>query len=378
MSLRVNQTLLSEIREYGSVNVNACFNCGNCTAICPLSETGTPFPRKTIRYLQLGAKDKLLNGLEPWLCYYCGECSETCPREADPGEAMMTARRYLTAQYDWTGLARLFYESPVWEFVALGLVSAFVIALFYFFHGPIVTDRVELLTFAPVHWVEPADWLLAFVLGALIMSNVYRMYRVTMSGYPGILSQPMLYIREVKTLLLHLLTQIRYYQCTRKKYWVNHIFIMTGYATMFLLVVVFLRWFETDNIYPLYHPQRLLGYYGFFALTYGCTVALIGRIKKSDPFHVYSHLTDWMFLILLLLTSITGMAVHVLRYLDMPLPTYYMFAAHLAIGVPMLAVEVPFSKWGHLAYRPVAMYLANVQARAAELKTKVAAESQAA
>jgi len=30
--------------------------------------------------------------------------------------------------------------------------------------------------------------------------------------------------------------------------------------------------------------------------------------------------------------------------------------------VPMLVLEVPFSKWGHLAYRPYAMYLAAVQA----------------
>ena len=29
--------------------------------------------------------------------------------------------------------------------------------------------------------------------------------------------------------------------------------------------------------------------------------------------------------------------------------------------VPMLVLEVPFSKWSHMAYRPLAMYLAEVQ-----------------
>src|SRR5450756_2620656 len=41
--------------------------------------------------------------------FYCGECSKMCPRKANPGESMMAMRRYLTAQYDWTGLARLMY-----------------------------------------------------------------------------------------------------------------------------------------------------------------------------------------------------------------------------------------------------------------------------
>ena len=176
MSIRVDPTLRSELRQYGAVDIDACFNCGNCTAICALSETGVPLPRKTIRYLQIGAKDRVLEGLEPWLCYYCGECTATCPREADPGEAMMALRRYLTAEYDWTGLGRLFYRSKVWEFGALGLVAAVVLIGFYLFHGPMVTDRVELLTFAPVQGVEIIDWAVALLLGGLLLSNVYRMY----------------------------------------------------------------------------------------------------------------------------------------------------------------------------------------------------------
>jgi hypothetical protein len=33
---------------------------------------------------------------------------------------MMAVRRWLTAQYDWTGLAKRFYTSKKWEFGALG------------------------------------------------------------------------------------------------------------------------------------------------------------------------------------------------------------------------------------------------------------------
>ena len=43
------------------------------------------------------------------------------------------------------------------------------------------------------------------------------------------------------------------------------------------------------------------------------------------------------------------------------MPTYYTYVVHLAVAVPMLVIEVPFGKWSHLAYRPLAMYFVNVQ-----------------
>lgn len=46
-------------------------------------------------------------------------------------------------QYDWTGIAAKFYTSPKTEVRAFLGVGLFVILLFLFFHGPVVTDRVE-------------------------------------------------------------------------------------------------------------------------------------------------------------------------------------------------------------------------------------------
>ena len=112
---RVDPTLLHELKEYGAVGIEKCFNCGNCTAICPLASDEYAFPRSVIRRAQIGEKERMKSQLDPWLCYYCGDCSETCPKGAEPGETMMAARRWLTAQYDWTGLARKFYTSVTWH-----------------------------------------------------------------------------------------------------------------------------------------------------------------------------------------------------------------------------------------------------------------------
>ena len=99
----VVQTVDSDFRNvlarFGATSVIDCFNCGNCTAVCALSEGNTPFPRKLIRYAQLGLKEKLVQSPEPWLCYSCGECSATCPRDARPGETMAALRRMRPADH---------------------------------------------------------------------------------------------------------------------------------------------------------------------------------------------------------------------------------------------------------------------------------------
>src|SRR5450756_2147583 len=97
---RMDPALSTELAAFGGTTLGRCFSCGNCTAVCGLSKGDTVFPRKIIRYLQVGLSDRLLESPEPWLCYYCGTCSETCPRDAEPGELMMATRRWLVSKYD--------------------------------------------------------------------------------------------------------------------------------------------------------------------------------------------------------------------------------------------------------------------------------------
>ena len=110
MSYRADPNFLLELKEYGNINIESCFNCGNCTAVCPLASDDVTFPRRIIRFAQLGLVDRLLSSRELWMCYYCGECTQTCPRQADPGEFMAATRRYAIARYDRLGIARYLIE----------------------------------------------------------------------------------------------------------------------------------------------------------------------------------------------------------------------------------------------------------------------------
>ena len=374
MSVIVDPNFMKDLKAFGLSDANKCMHCGNCTAICPLSERDTTFPRKLIKYAQMGMKDKILKSPEPWLCYYCGDCSDNCPRGADPGEFMMAMRRYLTSKYDWTGFARKFYTSEVFEIIAVAIVAILVGLLLVFFHAENPNmEHAYINSVWPAGAVEIGDIIMGTILALLLLSNTYRCAKFVMGDQ--LFKVPLgVYIRNAWELVVHFLTQKQFKECTDKMQWFVHLMIMTGYATIFLLVVGFLAggihviglsWeplqFQRDVIYPLWHPWRLLGYYSTFAILYGTTYAIIGRLKKSKAPYKSSHGTDWMFLILLQLTTLTGIFIHFTRLLDLPMPTYVLYVIHMMVAIPMLVLEVPFAKWAHLAFRPVTLFLMKVK-----------------
>jgi ferredoxin len=377
MATRVDPNLMHEIKEFGAVGIEKCFNCGNCTAICPLTSDDYPFPRNMIRMVQVGQKDRIKQHIDPWLCYYCGECSETCPKGAEPGETMMALRRWLTSQYDWTGLSRKTYTSKIWMVGMLILAVVIVVVLAALLRGPMITTEVALNTFAPVEIIHTADLILAAVLGFFLLTNLARMYFMVMGRDHKIPIK--VYGSEAWNLVVHLVTQRRFSECDNSRQrWVNHLILVAGYGMMFLLIVVFLSWFQTDNLYPIYHPQRWLGYLAAGALIYGGIEAVLGRIQKRDQMHKYSHPSDWLFPILLVLLAASGLVIHFVRYAGLPMATYYAYVAHLAIMMMLYVTVGPMGKWAHLIYRPFAVYFQAVKSRAKGVQEEFAVATSAA
>ncbi|MDH4210958.1 MAG: 4Fe-4S dicluster domain-containing protein [candidate division WOR-3 bacterium] len=67
--------------EPGGENIKLCFACGICTASCPIREVDNRYnPRKIIRMVLLGMKDRILKSDFIWLCSSCYACSERCPQ----------------------------------------------------------------------------------------------------------------------------------------------------------------------------------------------------------------------------------------------------------------------------------------------------------
>ena len=360
-----DRKFLRQARECGG-DFNKCYQCATCVSACSLSNEQYAFPRRQMLLAQWGMKDELLADPSPWLCFYCGDCSKVCPRGANPAENMMSLRRYLTTQYDWTGISRLMYSSAVWEFGALALVAALVALLFTlpqnFGFGllrhstPQALTTVMLDKFAPVWMVHKADIALALLLAFLLLTNAFRMLTFLTRGRHIPLR---VYVRQLRELVVQGAFQLRWKACNDSqaaRNWLRHFVLVTGYVTMFTLVVVFLPWFQVED--SSFQWTSFLGYYATLVLLLTTVWILWDRAQKKSEMHRFSHLSDWLFPILLFLTALTGILVNIFRLADLPMATYVTYAIHLMIAVPMLVVEVPFGKWAHLAYRPLAIFLA--------------------
>lgn len=372
MSYRADPTLLDELKKYGSVEIESCFNCGNCTAICPLSTETDNFPRRAIRFAQLGLRDRLLSSKELWLCYYCGECTETCPREADPGEFMATARRYAIAKYDSTGLAKLLYTAPGLSVILLVVLAVLIGAFFYILRGPINVTSLSLFEFIPSELIHKVGILSGIVILWAILFGMGKMfYRVQKSyDYPKG-TRFNWWSALWKSMTTEILGQTRYRQdCDNDQpqkpwyaqKWFIHASSLWGFlgllvATALNYLLELLSVKITGTWVPLWYPIRLLGTVSGIFLLYGTSYAMIKRIQKNDTAYLRSTLSDWVFLILMWLSGVTGFILEIAVYLPVVYTwTYWMLLAHLIV-VGELLLLIPFTKFAHAMYRSLALYL---------------------
>ncbi|MBN1853585.1 MAG: 4Fe-4S dicluster domain-containing protein [Pirellulales bacterium] len=360
MAIRVQPKLIDELVLYGAEDVQNCYHCGNCSAVCPHTDAVFNFPRKPMRHLQMGLEERLQSSLEPWLCYYCGQCSTQCPRGAEPGETMMSLRRWLTARYDFTGIASLFYRSWKAEVLAIGIVALLTAIGFFtfgFLQGDIHTyDGPD--AFLPSSSVHIFDWAMAWVLFALLMMNVIRMWWFTTASRENLRVPVWSYLKHLYLLPLHFFTQKRYGLCEHKGPWRLHLVLVLSYVTMLVLIMFFLHQMQSGP--SIVWPAHGFGYLASIGLLITVIYALRGRFKKTQVHMKHSHESDWIFIVMLLLVTVTGIVQHVLHRTGADLPANVAYVAHMMFVVPMLVLEVPFSKWSHLAYRPMAMYLGEV------------------
>jgi len=84
-------TLKLQVEEVTGVIMSHCYQCGKCTAGCPLNEEMDIMPNQILRMLQLelpGYEDKILSSLSIWLCLACDTCYSRCPQEVKLSKVM--------------------------------------------------------------------------------------------------------------------------------------------------------------------------------------------------------------------------------------------------------------------------------------------------
>lgn len=376
MSYRADPNLLTELKKYGDAEIEACFNCGNCTAICPLSTETDNFPRRTIRFAQLGLRDHLLASKELWLCYYCGECTDTCPRQADPGEYMATARRYAIAKYDRLGLSKLLYTSPVLSVIFLVVLAVLIGAFFYAFRGPMDGTTLRLFEFIPSELIHNAGIVSGVVVILAMLLGMGTMFGQARKSLPYPEGTRLNWIGALwKSLGGEVLAQNRYRQdCEASspakpwyvQKWFIHASILWGFLGLFVATALnylleLLSIKMTGTWVPFYYPIRLLGTISGIFLLYGTTLAIVKRIRKDDTAYLKSTPSDWVFLVLMWLSGVTGFLLEIAVYLPQAYAwSYWMLLAHLIV-VGELLLLIPFTKFAHAMYRSIALYFSALE-----------------
>jgi ferredoxin len=367
----LNPQFVKEISKYGASHFTACYNCGNCTAVCNLSEQQANFPRMFIRYGLLGEKEKILNSKEIWLCYACGDCSESCPRQAFPGEYMAALRRYTIANAEKTGLTRLiFTNNPLAIFITL--IIALLIGLMLLAIKPEEIIARWLFTYIPYEVIHNLGLGVFALTGITAMVGIYTLVRRLLKkdpSDPASVKRKISFSRTIfafKKVSLELATMKRYQTCDIEddsywkhklwlvKPWFVHWSIMWGFIG--LLIATILDFIFKDPATVMWLPSRILGTMTGILLMYGTTLAVIYRLTKPTKSYADIKLADWTFILFLWIAGFTGFWLEIAVMSGWNnMSTQVVFLIHTIISMELI-ILFAFSKFAHALYRPLALY----------------------
>jgi citrate/tricarballylate utilization protein len=338
---------------------NACRYCEGYCAVFPAMERRRTFTASELIYLAN-------------LCHNCRGCYYAC-QFAPPHEFALNVPRALGElrmetyrDFAWPGLlGGLFRRNGRAVILLTGLATLLVVGLVLAVRGPAglgAAHRSEEAFYAVVSYeamVVPFSVLGLAVLAALI-AGAMRFWRAA-GGAWGELARPGAHLRAVMDTL-----RLRYLggggdgcnypdeSFSHARRWL-HQAVLYGFALCFAATTVaaayehLLHW---SAPYPLLSWPVVLGTVGGVGLVLG-TVGLLWLKARMDPDPAAPEARgmDVAFLVLLLLTSLTGLALLALRETA---AMGALLAIHLGL-VAGLFLTLPYGKFVHAGYRYLAL-----------------------
>ncbi len=81
------------VEALADLNTELCYQCGKCTAGCPMAERMDIVPNQIVRLVQLGQVARAVSSEAIWTCISCLTCTSRCPKSVDCAAVMDRLRQ---------------------------------------------------------------------------------------------------------------------------------------------------------------------------------------------------------------------------------------------------------------------------------------------
>jgi heterodisulfide reductase subunit C len=89
----LGEDFIRKVDALSGTAVKRCFQCGKCSAGCPMGSFMEIIPNRIIRMLQMGQWKRVLESRAIWRCASCETCSTRCPNEVHLASIMDALRK---------------------------------------------------------------------------------------------------------------------------------------------------------------------------------------------------------------------------------------------------------------------------------------------
>jgi quinone-modifying oxidoreductase subunit QmoC len=363
---------IKEIKAYGGETLKKCFQCATCSVVCNLSPEERPFPRKEMIWSQWGLRDKLAHDPDVWLCHQCSDCSKYCPRGAKPGDVLAALRHIFVLRNAFPRFVARMVGDPKFLPVVFA-IPVILLLLLMSASGTLHLPEGEIIyrKFIPqwpvVDVLFPLTALWAVVCSVVGVRRLWAGFRGNFppEKVPENLSSSDFFLRQTLPTILDILKHNKFKECVvnRARY-LAHLNILWGFILLAITtacVAAGVYIFGQQTPYSLGNPIKWIGNIGAIILIVGASLAVRHRLSGDKDVGKTTYF-DWLFLLVVLFTGITGLLTEVLRLANIPGVAYPLYFTHLTF-VWFLFAYLPFSKFAHLLYRTTALVYARTVGR---------------
>ena len=344
-----------EIERISGASLSTCMQCGTCSVVCNLSPDEQPFPRKEMVHAGWGMKEKLIGNPDVWLCHQCGDCSTHCPRGVNPADVLAATRVATYRSYATPGFMGKLVSMPSLLPLAI-LLPTIIIAGIIWLAGTLSIPEgpVNYSLFFPHGWLNSSFTLLtlaSYGMAAIGISRFWKDLQRHEYGTGGPKGNFWSGFWKVKN---EILAHSRFSKCVQNSgRKTAHFLVFYGFLLL-LLVTLYAIYAAVTGKYPLAfsNPFKILGNIASLMLFSGLGIMIVNRLSRREGTERSSY-SDWLLIVAMLLLTMSGVVIEAARFMDWSF-AYHLYFFHL-VCVWFVIIYLPYTKFGHIIYRTVAM-----------------------